>query len=590
MIFNRNILALLIFVTLIFCTFVTGSYAATINATSCSAAHVQSAINSATDGDTVVIPAGECTWDTTVTANGFSSITIQGAGIDQTIIHDNYAEKSVLNVINIGTGPVRITGFTIDGDGSISGGIGDGCIFLTFNGDSNATRVDHIKFIDMKARGVIWKLGTNRAWGVIDNCIFETQYQNQGVAVTGEGGNSTWWWDNEPLNLGSKNFVFIEDSVFNWIEHKSDAALDAYGGAKYVFRYNTVINTCVSHHGTDSGNYVAPHSFELYENQFLVDHVNGGGRTLHSRGGTGVVFNNTWNKKGTVRQVYNNFLSLSNYRSCASYGNWGMCDGSESWDDNTAAINGSGIHTGADNSASLTDNTKGWLSNQWSSPYSYYIYNITDGSKCAVTSNTSIVVSCSLSGGTDNDWDNGDQYKITNGYPCLGQNGTTYDHDGDGINDIEPLYEWGNTRDSDDVRWSYGGICDRISDHLKGEIIAKNDTQRPGYTPYDYPHPLTQESAPAAPELMLKDAFLGGSVWTKSTGKTYTYYLTSKKYGGRHIKKVTEDDTELVEIASIDLCESTTGSYFLDSSDGNLYVHCTDGADPDTHEIEVYYN
>ena len=115
--------------------------------------------------------------------------------------------------------------------------------------------------------------------------------------------------------------------------------------------------------------------------------------------------------------------------------------------------------------------------------------------------------------------------------------------------------------------------------------------KRKNYTAYTYPHPLTTGlSAPTRLAVVDKDTFSGGSVWTKSSGKTYTYYLTSREYGGKTIKTITEDGARLDETASVDLCESTSGSYFLDASDGTLYVHCTDGADPDAHTIEVYYH
>jgi hypothetical protein len=53
--------------------------AATIDATSCSSAAVQAAINAAVDGDTVVIPSGNCAWTSGVTING-KGIELQGAG------------------------------------------------------------------------------------------------------------------------------------------------------------------------------------------------------------------------------------------------------------------------------------------------------------------------------------------------------------------------------------------------------------------------------------------------------------------------------------------------------------------------------
>lgn len=38
----------------------------TINAASCSQANIQSAVNSARDGDALTIPAGNCTWSSSV--------------------------------------------------------------------------------------------------------------------------------------------------------------------------------------------------------------------------------------------------------------------------------------------------------------------------------------------------------------------------------------------------------------------------------------------------------------------------------------------------------------------------------------------
>src|SRR5271156_3010348 len=51
----------------------------TINAASCNASDVQAALNSVTaDGTTVNIPAGSCTWTSTVTYNQAFSTVIQG--------------------------------------------------------------------------------------------------------------------------------------------------------------------------------------------------------------------------------------------------------------------------------------------------------------------------------------------------------------------------------------------------------------------------------------------------------------------------------------------------------------------------------
>jgi hypothetical protein len=61
-------------------------HAATVNASSCALTDVQNAVNKATTGDTVVIPAGICTWHAQLVIS--SGITLQGAGVGNTIIGD----------------------------------------------------------------------------------------------------------------------------------------------------------------------------------------------------------------------------------------------------------------------------------------------------------------------------------------------------------------------------------------------------------------------------------------------------------------------------------------------------------------------
>ena len=77
---------------LLFLLYVNNSAAKNIDAASCSRQDVQSAIDAASDGDVVIIPPGSCTWNTAVTFSN-KAITVQGAGIDQTIITDLTGSK-----------------------------------------------------------------------------------------------------------------------------------------------------------------------------------------------------------------------------------------------------------------------------------------------------------------------------------------------------------------------------------------------------------------------------------------------------------------------------------------------------------------
>ena len=68
-----------------------------------------------------------------------------------------------------------------------------------------------------------------------------------------------------------------------------------------------------------------------------------------------------------------------------------------------------GKHTGSNNAASLTDSTKAWTTNQW---INYKVINLTDNSSATITANTSTVITATLVGGTDNDFDTNDVYVL----------------------------------------------------------------------------------------------------------------------------------------------------------------------------------
>ena len=68
-----------------------------------------------------------------------------------------------------------------------------------------------------------------------------------------------------------------------------------------------------------------------------------------------------------------------------------------------------GTHVGANNSATLQDSTKYWEPDRFL--YARVI-NVTDGSSGFITANTADSITATLSGGTDNDWDTGDEYVI----------------------------------------------------------------------------------------------------------------------------------------------------------------------------------
>ena len=75
-----------------------------------------------------------------------------------------------------------------------------------------------------------------------------------------------------------------------------------------------------------------------------------------------------------------------------------------------------GTHTGSDGASTLTDST---LNLTADSLVGLTLENTTDGSSGTITANTTDTITVSLSGGTDNDFDAGDAYRVGKNFVCL---------------------------------------------------------------------------------------------------------------------------------------------------------------------------
>lgn len=390
----------------------------TIEANSCSQIDVQAAIDSAEDGNIVLVPAGECTWTISVIIYE-KEITLQGAGIGETIINDSVSgSNGALDIIGVNGKPFRVTGFTFDGSENNHHTLG-------IYGDSKNFRVDHSRFQNFGGRGV-WIEGYT--FGVIDHCDFEwghsqaiyTELMHESDSVGG-----TFSWTELPLGLGTANAIYVEDSTFKSNEPEETGfatILDGAAGYRLVFRNNDVTNGYIMTHGRDIKNNRGVYSLEIYNNTFLADGKNHW-RLMFIRGGTGVVWGNTVTEANGG--YVSNFAHLTNYCSCCQF----ICPDL--------------------------------------------------GGGCS---------------GIDPCNSAGCGFDLCTSYPCIDQVGRATNQE------LAPFYEWDNTfvgGDGDLVVWE---MCDTIGDHIQdvphdGELLADyyNDTPMPGYVPYTYPHPLTDE-------------------------------------------------------------------------------------------------
>lgn len=466
------------------------------------------AAESLTGDVTIIIPStsGTKEWSTQFAIlsladvwDGVDSITIQGDGTTSTVIKDTCAAgtpalkfgvpsgkfltlksfKIINDVDSKLLGPIWIYGgnfvsdahrFRVTDLACESGGAGSTrCLYIGYAGDDS------------------------NIYGLIDSSTFTVTSTGHAIRVFGGGtttsgdGTAPYSWANTTHNMGGSEYVFIENNTFNFTTNQGDGAYDSYAGARIVFRYNDIEGTHLGSHGNEATR--SAHDFEIYNNAFTTDHTSAG---VGSRGGSGILYNNTFT---SATSAFTSFSGLQPYRSCPYF---------------------RGTHTGENNAAALTDGNittrcapNGFNTGGTNDPYclngtalsgiaSPKIFNLTDGSYCTIASNTDSTITCTLTGGTDNNWDAGDEYAVSNllkepctgladedgntvgmqGYPCNQQCGRTTGTPGNLTpGTLAPIYYWSNTFQGDSTPTPGAYDTDKISGCALGlvHIVADRD-------------------------------------------------------------------------------------------------------------------
>ena len=393
---TRKTICLLLYILLVILLIPAATFSDTHEAVDCTHEQVQTAINAATggtnfdDGDIVSIPAGSCPWDAQVSINN-KIITLRGAGnsVAGTVITGAMAtDAAALLVTNK---PARITNIRFVGSGTSNFGI------VSFGGwGSTGTGDDSISGKGFRLDNNVFAI-TNQwgfttrglSYGVVDNNTFSMTGTNQTMnAVLGDRSAS---WSRD-TTLGTSKAVFVENNTFTKNAGTGEnRPVLPQGGARFVFRHNSVTNFQLDEHGLcgDVGNT----TWELYNNTFtLGQHFT---RLYFIRGGVGVVYNNvaTLTSGGSV----NSGFDFTDYRvngilSCSSAGDTTCC---------TSYPCKQQLGRGAYNVsyASLVDgNSTGqvfdpvyiWNNTIDGSPATVQVVNINDGGACSGTMSTFI--------------------------------------------------------------------------------------------------------------------------------------------------------------------------------------------------------
>jgi hypothetical protein len=249
---------------------------------------VISAITLASDGDTVVIPAGTATWTTKVAI--LKAITLQGSGIGKTIIRDGVQSGQFLTWSLVAGKPSRMTGIEFQNGGRRAfSGTPAGVFGVTGSNTNRSTfRMDHCMWRPLNGGATF-----NTVIGVVDhNQISSSQGPFFNIYGTNWDGGA--WGDRSwasPTNFGSSQFLFLEDNIYANFASNVRGITDSYGGARFVVRHNTIKDANINTHGTEGQRGRGVRAIEAYNNNFVG--TNKGGIVGNCRSGVVLFHDNT---------------------------------------------------------------------------------------------------------------------------------------------------------------------------------------------------------------------------------------------------------------------------------------------------------
>jgi len=483
-----------------------------INAPTSSFSDVAAAVATAVPGDTVLIPAGTNVWTQAVNLNG---ISLSGAGTNGTVIIDEVSRANNGGQIFILTGnPTYLTELS---NLQLRGGVTNTSLnyfgTVVCNGTANASwRIDHVVFNGLYAKNIATY---GNAVSVIDHNMFlmKTIAIEDNGYVNGDQFGDQSYVLPPTYGLNSSNCLYIEDNVFTNIIGGQSGVSDGENGARVVFRHNTVLNEFFANHGTETGGRSrSERSFEVYGNtfNFSPSAPNYPYFAIASiRGGSGVIFSNTVNG-------YASIVGLRNFRSTDAYCRqwYPFCgaNGTDPWDSNSPTLYLSGTSSAPNGSGYLQVSGANWTPNQW---VGYTLTNTSSGYFSPVSSNSANTMYFLADGLIQSHppmtFNNGDHFKLYFVYATLDQpgrgSGDLLVDDGMDTNNneyvintsfgvpaypreaLEPIYCWSNTLN--------GALTGMFSSYpgIQSGRDFYNDTPKPGYTQFTYPHPLAIPSA-----------------------------------------------------------------------------------------------
>jgi hypothetical protein len=274
--------------------------AADFTAASCNTSDVQAAINSASNGDTVQIPNGSCSWSTGIATTKQIWIRAQnytpttGGTSSRNVTITNNSSSALFDLTTGNSFHVRVTGIAFDeGSGNVN--------HIYLHGSGTMVALIDDDYFQIKNRfgnepgvaAIAWEaLG-----GVMWNVLAEGVGGGLGGQCCPEGASihvssPLAWASNSTLGSldtnGTQN-LYIEDST--WRNFGQAPDIDDNG--RVVIRHSTLDGISALTHGFTSA--FGGRQFEYYNDTIITttSNRNVAGRYFWARAGTGVLHDNT---------------------------------------------------------------------------------------------------------------------------------------------------------------------------------------------------------------------------------------------------------------------------------------------------------
>lgn len=452
-------------------------------------------------------------------------------------------------------------------------------------GTNHQVRIDNCRFTNEQTYAIYWN-----QWplGVVDHCEFLGGQVAVFIAhpgwAGGQGGDGSY---QTPTSFGTVMAVYVENCYHG--SRTKQVFIDGEPGTRYCIRKcNMPLTKGIQNHGNEGAGVTRScRQQEVYDN----DAAPAGSVFCGSRGGTSVIHSNRITGTTTVNVHtgihFNQFLN----DTAREFGGNPprppvnlIADGTRIQDQNyPGGPFFTGTHTGANGSSNLmidanANGGAGWAIDQLRG---YSLVNVTKKRATTINHNTATSINDSHGDLASPPhyiiFDTGDVYQIFHlkyGLDQCGLGNDTVplqtDQWGDPINNpmqpLDPSYVWGNTVRGVPNNASAGTtLCVVVGNHTTpGVHIINDNTPKPGYSPFIYPHPLVSGTvAPPSAIISVSGNLAFGNV---SVGSSATRPLTISNSGTANltVTAVSSGISQVVCTATFPITVPPAGSVNVD--------------------------